>query len=483
MPVSPTDPVTLSLAAAIGLQEGYNVPGKIPNVNRNPGDIKDNGQNNPNGYPVDSFGHIIYPTDQIGQAALAHQAAHILNQNSNVYNGDPTVVTLADVGRKYAADPNWANGVAKALGLSSADVTMADLASGAVPVKSADQILPANKLAMSGTVAGQPQGGNSAANQGQTSGALLGDDATAASPVAGQSLTAPQYSPDYSANYSPQYQANLEIVKGMSEVPWFSPDSGLITGNPRIRKNVQPIKFQVYLSQQTGEMLKDPLTGQPTTLELNCSVREWNILSKHVTNRTPTRTGHHVTFWGMTPDLITGSGSTGVFMNAYGLTDYFSIADIPDDIFQQILAAFTDPQTGAIRSGNSSDFALVNQPPALRVAAQDAFMEFMKLFQMNGVVWYQPNNDKGYIDGTDQYSPTAWVPSQGTSSFQRNARSNDVLTKGYVVVKYRNNTYLGYFKSLSWTLDAEKPFSWNFNFTFQVERTLTSYYFPFQGVF
>lgn len=481
MPVSPTDPVVASLSAAIGLQEGVNVSGSIPNRNNNPGDLK----NSNLGYPVDSFGHTIFPDYATGNAALQHQAAHILNQDSNTYNGDPTVVTLADVGKKYAADPSWADGVAKKLGLPNANVTMSDITSGAVPVKSADQILPANKLTQSGTVAGQPQGGVSAANQGPTSfgGALLGDNATTANPVAGQDLTTPQYSPDYSASYSPLYQANLEIVKGMSEIPWFSPDSGLITGNPRIRKNVQPIKFQVYLSQQTGEMLKDPLTGQATTLELNCSVREWNILSKHVTNRTPTRTGHHVTFWGMTPDLITGSGSTGVFMNAFGLTDYFSVADMSDDIFQQITAAFTNPQTGAIRSGNSSDFALVNLPQALRVAAQDAFTEFMKLFQMNGVVWYQPNNDKGYVDGTDQYSPTAWVPSQGTSSFQRNARANDVLTKGYVIVKYRNNTYLGYFKSLSWTIDAEKPFSWNFNFTFQVERTLTSYYFPFQGVF
>jgi hypothetical protein len=117
------------------------------------------------------------------------------------------------------------------------------------------------------------------------------------------------------------------------------------------------------------------------------------------------------------------------------------------------------------------------------VAAQDAFTEFLKLFQMNGVVWYQPNpvRSDGVIDGTQQYTPTAWIPSQGTTSFQKNARSNDVLSKGYVLMKYRNNTYLGYFKSLAWTIDAEKPFSWNFNFTFQVERTITALYYPYTG--
>lgn len=45
-------------------------------------------------------------------------------------------------------------------------------------------------------------------------------------------------------------------------------------------------------------------------------------------------------------------------------------------------------------------------------------------------------------------------------------------------MNYRNNKYLGYFKSLSWTMDAEHPFQWKFNFTFQVERTLTAYFYP-----
>jgi len=52
------------------------------------------------------------------------------------------------------------------------------------------------------------------------------------------------------------------------------------------------------------------------------------------------------------------------------------------------------------------------------------------------------------------------------------------MTRGFVAMKYRNNVYLGYFKTLSWTQDAENPFQWHFNFTFQVEKTYTALNFP-----
>jgi len=485
MPVTANDPITLSLAAAIGLQEGYNVAGSRPARNNNPGDIKvtSSGSNNPNNYPVDDQGHIIYPTSTDGFNALQSQTAHILNQNSNTYCGNPETVTLADVGSQYAADPNWANGVAKALGIPNppgAAVTMQQLTSGVVPVKAASDILPANKLATTGSVPGQQTGATGSTQGTNSNGALVGDNPTNATTPTGQDIT--------DADYAAMYSTNLEITSGMSEIPWYN-DASLITGNKRVRQSVQPVVFQVYLSQLTGEMLTNPNTGEVTTLQLNCSMNDFAVQSKHVFNKQQTRTGHHVTFWGMQPDLITGSASTGVFMNQYGLTDYFSIADVPDDVFQQVQEAFINQQTGQQRpstsSSNVTNQSLINNPEALRIAAQDCFTEFLKLFQMNGVVWYQGNNTRtdGAFDSTSQYSPTAWVPSQGTTSFQRNSRANDVLTKGYVVMKYRNSTYLGYFKSLSWAVDAEKPFSWNFNFVFQVERTLSSYYFPFTGTF
>jgi hypothetical protein len=38
--------------------------------------------------------------------------------------------------------------------------------------------------------------------------------------------------------------------------------------------------------------------------------------------------------------------------------------------------------------------------------------------------------------------------------------------------------YLGYFKSLTWAMDAATPFAWAFNFVFQVEKTYSALYFP-----
>jgi hypothetical protein len=180
-----------------------------------------------------------------------------------------------------------------------------------------------------------------------------------------------------------------------------------------------------------------------------------------------------ITFWGMAADVITGSGSTGVFMNQYGVTDYFSTAKTTDDIATKVGMAFSnDPDV---------EQTIATNPEAYRVAAQDAFVEFLKLFQMNGNVWYSSstNNDSTQLNQS-QVAPAVWQANSGATNFQQNSRNNDVRSKGYVVMTYRNNKYLGYFKSLSWTMDADKPFQWNFNFTFQVEKTLTALYVPIQ---
>ena len=136
-------------------------------------------------------------------------------------------------------------------------------------------------------------------------------------------------------------------------------------------------------------------------------------------------------------------------------------------------AAFSDDPTVMNTVAQNSE--------AYRVAAQDAFVEFLKLFQMNGLVWYNTPADAqaSFLNGQTQSTPAAWSPQSGATQFQQNARNNDVRSKGYVVMKYRNNQYLGYFKSLSWTMDAEKPFQWTFDYQpFQVERTLTALYYP-----
>jgi len=49
-----------------------------------------------------------------------------------------------------------------------------------------------------------------------------------------------------------------------------------------------------------------------------------------------------------------------------------------------------------------------------------------------------------------------------------------------VVMQFRNFVYEGYFKSLTWTMDASNPFRWDFSFTFQVERTVGRDYIPGQ---
>jgi hypothetical protein len=247
-------------------------------------------------------------------------------------------------------------------------------------------------------------------------------------------------------------------------------------------------------------------------LQLNTSISQFEIQSKHVFNRQPSRTGIHVTLWGMQPDLITGSGSTGVFMNQFGLTDFFSVADVNDDIktlvtsgfahkfasnfsagSQQSTGAVLNFTSGQITGGTASDPTTqkyntiigkraVNPQMAFRVAAQDAFLEFLKLFQMNGSTWFFSQNYNGSYTGQSQQGPNAWSEALGASSFEQTARNNDVATRGFVAMRYRNNIYLGYFKSLTWTQDAEKPFSWDFNFVFQVEKTVSSLYWPNAGV-
>lgn len=294
----------------------------------------------------------------------------------------------------------------------------------------------------------------------------------------------------------------------LSATAWYA-DTGLTTGNPHIRANVQPVSFIVYLDRNDPTQIlsvpntnnQSPGSAQPIEIQLNTSLATFEIASKHVFNRTPSRTGMHITLWGMQPDLISGSGSTGVFMNQFGLTDFMSTAGLPDDALQLVQRGFStsfapnfsngpgqafvnsvqgSPQTG-IDAINAQDFN--NPQETFRVAAQDAFIEFLKLFQMNGNIWYSTQSyanghNAGTMSQTEQMTPNAWSSKTGASSFQQHSRNNDVMSRGYVSMRYRNNVYLGYFKSLQWTQDAESPFQWKFNFTFQVEKTYTAIYNP-----
>ena len=272
---------------------------------------------------------------------------------------------------------------------------------------------------------------------------------------------------------------DLQIDDGLTETPWYQ-NKFLSTGNPKIRQQVQPVSFMVYLDRNNRwEFLKGPFTTTPIIIELNCSMKEFSLSSKHIFNRTPSRTGMHVTLWGMQPDVISGNCTTGVFLNQYGLTDYFSTANVPDSVKNAVRQVFFHNATKNPNAGRSAlDSSLINIPEALRVAAQDAFIEFLKLFQMNGNVWYHTQNYQGVLSDQEQQSPNAWSPKVGSSSFQQHSRNNDVMTRGYIAMRYRQNIFLGYFKSLNWTQDANKPFSWDFSFEFQVEKTYSAVYWP-----
>jgi hypothetical protein len=268
----------------------------------------------------------------------------------------------------------------------------------------------------------------------------------------------------------------IVIQEGLDNTPWYD-DYGLITGNPRLRAEVQPVSFQVILHDNKSFLLSSKgETGNPIQIQLNASMKSVNWSMKHIYHHQRTRTAHHITMWGMQADLIEGQCTTGVFMNQFGLTDYYSTRTINDGLKKLITSgqAFDDVMNNAAK-GNP----FFTQTDAFRVAAQDAFMEFLALFKMNGSVWFWNNvytDDLG--NSRDWTGIQAWSPTLGMSSAQKNGRNNDVLTRGGVLMSYRNFVYQGYFKTLQWTIDARNPFKWDFSFTFQVEKTVGQQFIP-----
>jgi hypothetical protein len=266
-------------------------------------------------------------------------------------------------------------------------------------------------------------------------------------------------------------------------------------------------------------------------------MKSMNWSMKHIYHHQRTRTAHHITMWGMQADTIEGQCTTGVFMNQFGLTDYYSTRTVNDKLKTLVtsgemftngnsanpvtisglgtstpinLSAFNNAATpltvngpggqsittvpggggntdGFVNSGDAGFQKIMQrlgldastQTSAFRVAAQDAFMEFLALFKMNGNVWFW---NKLYQDAVgeqrDWTGIQAWSPILGMSGAQKNARNNDVLTRGGVIMTYRNFAYQGYFKSLQWTMDARNPYKWDFSFVFQVEKTVGQQFLP-----
>jgi hypothetical protein len=100
-------------ADAIAHAEGYGIPGAIPTVANNPGDLVIPGWSPTMG----SAGIAVFDSPDYGWSRLYRQIALIVRGESAHYDLD---MTLAEMGRVYAGgDDNWARNVAAHLGVST----------------------------------------------------------------------------------------------------------------------------------------------------------------------------------------------------------------------------------------------------------------------------------------------------------------------------------------------------------------------------
>lgn len=279
---------------------------------------------------------------------------------------------------------------------------------------------------------------------------------------------------------------SLIIRDNLDNLPWYE-DTELTTGNPNLRQIATPAWFEVNLKQSSGEKLA--IGGQTTKVKLNVSLQELQESMAHVVNNKHSRTGFHITLWGQEPDSISASGTTGLFMNWFGITSLMSRDGKISE--SELLDAFLSDS----RSSNSDyQTAADNENQPLRIAAQDAFIELLNLFKNNGITRFHPDivsriypknksangaSVVGEASRTQEQAPmNPWSKAIGMSFTQATNRPNDVMTRGNVVFKYKNKQYLGYFKDIVFDMDSNNPFRWTFNFTFQVEKSLaTTFYF------
>ena len=525
----------VNVTSAIAGAEGYgSSPNNSPTRNNNPGDIKSTqtGQLN------------TYPDVQTGLSALQRQIDIIASGTSPTYNAyarslglsDSSQLSIQQVGYLYADgkdDPsgyqNWVNNVSNSLGVDPT-TKFSDAVNGSVSTStpSAPYYQDSNPP---GSVAGIGSG------SGLNAPAFLNRQAMEAQSV---NLDNPTFS--YGSLFP-----DVVVQAGLDETPWYS-DKDLVTGNPRVRGSVEPVVFEVmlkgrdeYILSSSGRKGDTTVPGAPIQVQLNASLKSINTTMKHVYTPKRTRTGWHITMWGMQADLIEGTCTTGVFMNQLGLTDFFSTSALSNEVTQVVASGFrsvsqgegsyplvgipipqtftdviTDPATGQEytdstqlytnyrlggQQASSVQSAVVTEQnadqlqrllntasghdpaKAFRVAAQDAFQEFLSLFKNNGIVWFntlsQPIGAKSQgSQVSEQVGVDEWSPQTALSATSMNARNNDVMTRGSIIMKLKGTTYLGYFKSLNWQMDAANPFQWTFSFVFQVEKTLGYIFTP-----
>ena len=283
------------------------------------------------------------------------------------------------------------------------------------------------------------------------------------------------------------------IQEGLNLTSWYErdpSDAGGLVGNPRLREMSTPAWFELRLNRSDGTSLSGK-DGGPIQVRLNVSLQTVNIRSQQIVSREPTATGLMVTFWGSQPDMLAGKGTTGAFINQFGLTAIMSnrLSPKASKWYSMICAAYKDPTQQSILLGPGGAGR-----DRFRVAAQDAFAEMLALFKNNGVTRFLPQEwAQGALNrvarGTQAYAQAedvwmkdtkaneqTWSSAAGATGFQQHARAGDVYTRGYVVLKYKGRTYLGYFKTFNFTANAASPFKWDFDFTFRVLKSLHPLY-------
>lgn len=102
--------------SAISGAEGYGVPGVIPTVNNNPGDLTSNGS-------IRTFSSAAQ-----GWQALQAQIQSIMSGTSSIYTPNET---LTQMGQSWAnGDPNWAQNVGSLMGVNPNTTTIAQAYNG-----------------------------------------------------------------------------------------------------------------------------------------------------------------------------------------------------------------------------------------------------------------------------------------------------------------------------------------------------------------
>ena len=118
------------IAEAVAIAEGYYAPGdhdghSLPYRLNNPGGLKKPALGAGDLPTWKETGLVVFPTADMGWAALRHQVRGMLTGTSRIYDLSDTLLHVA---RKYAdGDLNWGINVATELGVTPA-TTVADLA-------------------------------------------------------------------------------------------------------------------------------------------------------------------------------------------------------------------------------------------------------------------------------------------------------------------------------------------------------------------